>query len=149
MRSVHGLAGASAPATWHRGSSSLVEAFPAFDSAAPGIHGVIDRSNRALNGTDGTLTGVAAVNQDFLHALYGTFPYVLGFGLLLTMILLTRAFRSVVLAAKAVVLNLFSLAASLGIVVLVFQQGHGSSLWGVGATGSTTPPLTPDNLPVL
>jgi len=138
MRSVDGLVGASAPADWHRGSTSLVEAFPAFDSAAPGIHGVIGRSNRALNGTDGTLTGVAAVNQDFLHALYGTFPYVLGFVLLLTMILLTRAFRSVVLAAKAVVLNLFSLAASLGIVVLVFQQGHGSSLWGVGATGSIT-----------
>src|SRR3954452_10607752 len=138
MRTVSGLVGALAPAAWHRGSTSLVEAFPAFDSAAPGIHGVIDRSNRALNGTDGTLTGVAAVNQDFLHALYGTVPYVLGFVLLLTMILLTRAFRSVVLAAKAVVLNLFSLAAALGIVVLVFQQGHGSSLWGVGATGSIT-----------
>jgi putative drug exporter of the RND superfamily len=138
IRSVDGLEGASAPAGWHRGSTSLVEAFPAFDSAAPGIHGVIDRSNRALKGTDGTLTGVAAVNQDFLHALFGTFPYVLGFVLLLTMILLTRAFRSVVLAAKAVLLNLFSLAAALGIVVLVFQQGHGSSLWGVGATGSIT-----------
>src|SRR3954465_8043468 len=138
MRTVSGLVGASAPADWHRGSTSFVEAFPAFDSAAGGIRGVIDRSNVALERTGGTLTGVAAVNQDFLHALYGTFPYVLGFVLLLTMILLTRAFRSVVLAAKAVVLNLFSLAASLGIVVLVFQQGHGSSLWGVGATGSIT-----------
>src|SRR6059058_1185891 len=38
MRSVKGLAGASAPAAWHRGSTSLVEAFPAFDSAASGIH---------------------------------------------------------------------------------------------------------------
>jgi len=138
LRSVSGLVGVSAPAAWHRGTTSLVEAFPAFDSAAPAIGGVIDRSNRALNGTDGTLTGVAAVNQDFLHALYGTFPYVLGLVLLLTMVLLTRAFRSVVLAAKAVVLNLFSLGAAFGVVVLVFQQGHGSSLWGVGATGSIT-----------
>src|SRR5439155_21043028 len=45
----------SAPAEWHRGSTSLVEAFPAFDSADSGIHGVIDRSHRALAGTDGTL----------------------------------------------------------------------------------------------
>ena len=138
MRTVTGLAGVSAPASWHRGSTSLVEAFPAFDSAASGIGGVIDRSHRALKGSAGALTGVAAVNQDFLHALYGTFPYVIGFVLLLTLILLTRAFRSVVLAAKAVVLNLFSLGAAFGVVVLVFQQGHGSSLWGVGATGSIT-----------
>ena len=138
LRQVSGLAGVSAPAAWHRGSASLVEAFPAFDSAAPAIHGVIDRSNRALKGTTGTLTGVAAVNQDFLHALYGAFPYVIGLVLLLTLILLTRAFRSVVLALKAVVLNLFSLGAAFGVVVLVFQQGHGSSLWGVGATGSIT-----------
>ena len=138
LRQVSGLAGVSAPAAWHRGSTSLVEAFPAFDSAAPAIHGVIDRSNRALEGTSGTLTGVAAVNQDFLHALYGTFPYVIALVLLLTLILLTRAFRSVVLAVKAVLLNLFSLAAAFGVVVLVFQEGHGSSLWGVGATGSIT-----------
>jgi len=105
---------------------------------ALGIGGVIDRSHQALKGTAGTLTGVAAVNQDFLHALYGTFPYVIGFVLLLTLILLTRAFRSVVLAVKAVVLNLFSLGAAFGVVVLVFQEGHGSSLWGVGATGSIT-----------
>ena len=133
-----GIVRAAAPAAWHRGSTSLVEAFPAIDGAAPGIRGVIDRTNAALKGTDGTLTGVAAVDRDFLHALFGTFPYVLGLVLLLTLILLTRAFRSVVLAVKAVVLNLFSLAAAFGIVVLVFQQGHGSTLWGVGATGSIT-----------
>ena len=138
MRTVDGVIGASAPADWHRGSTSLVEAFPAFDSSAAGIHGVIDRSHRALAGTSGTLTGVAAVNQDFLHALYGTFPYVIAIVLLLTLILLTRAFRSPVLAAKAVVLNLLSLGAAFGVVVLVFQEGHGSSLWGVGATGSIT-----------
>ena len=135
---VNGIVGASAPSNWHRGTTSLVEAFPSFDSAAPGIQGVIDRSHAALKGTGGTLTGVAAVNQDFLHALYGTFPYVIGLVLLLTMILLTRAFRSPVLAAKAVVLNLLSLGAAFGVVVLVFQQGHGSSLWGIGATGSIT-----------
>jgi RND superfamily putative drug exporter len=138
MRGVRGVVGAAAPATWKVGDTSLVEAFPAIDGAAPGIQAIVDRSNAALRGTDGTLTGVTAVGRDFLHALFGTFPYVVGLILLLTFVLLTRAFRSVVLALKAVVLNLFSLGAAFGIVVFIFQEGHGSRLWDVGATGSLT-----------
>ena len=57
---------------------------------------------------------------------------------LLTLILLTRAFRSLVLAVKAAVLNLLSLAASFGVIVLVFQQGHGSQLWNLPSSGSIT-----------
>ena len=138
LRTVPGVVGASAPPDWHRGSNSLVEAFPAIDGSAPGIQAVIDRANGGLDGTDGTLTGIAAVDRDFLHALFGSFPYVIALVLLLTLILLTRAFRSVVLAIKAVVLNLLSLAAAFGIVVFVFQQGHGSSLWNIEATQSIT-----------
>jgi len=70
--------------------------------------------------------------------LFSSFPYALALVLFLTLILLTRAFRSVVLAVKAVLLNLVSLAAAFGIVVFVFQQGHGSSLWGIAATQSIT-----------
>src|SRR4051794_29039438 len=138
VRDLRGVAGATAPADWHRGDTSLVEAFPTIDGAAPGIQAIIDRVNSALDGTPGTVTGVAAVNQDFLHALFDSFPYVLAIVLLLTFVLLTRAFRSVVLAIKAVFLNLMSLAAAFGIVVLVFQRGHGSQLWDVGATGAIT-----------
>jgi RND superfamily putative drug exporter len=138
LRDLPGIVGATTPTDWHRGDTSLVEAFPTIDGAAPGIHTIVDRVNAALDGTPGTLTGVAAVDQDFLHALFGSFPYVLAIILLLTFVLLTRAFRSVVLAIKAVLLNLMSLAAAFGIVVLVFQQGHGSQLWDVGATGAIT-----------
>jgi RND superfamily putative drug exporter len=63
---------------------------------------------------------------------------VLGFVLILTLILLTRAFRSIVLAIKAAILNLVSLAAAFGIVVFVFQEGHGSSLWNISATQAIT-----------
>ena len=76
---------ATAPPTWHRGPNSLVEAFPAIDGAAPGIQTIIDRANTALRGTNGTLTGIAAVDRDFLHALFGSFPYVLAGILLLTL----------------------------------------------------------------
>ena len=136
LRTVPGIVGATAPAAWHRGETSFVEAFPAIDGAAPGIQTIVDRANDALEGTNGTLTGVAAVDRDFLHALFGSFPYVLALVMLLTLILLTRAFRSIVLAVKAVVLNVISLAAAFGIVVFVFQWGHGSSLWNIDATQS-------------
>ena len=138
LAAVPGIVGAAAPPEWRRGQASFVEAFATIDGAAPGIQGTIDRANASLEGTEGTLTGIAAVDRDFLHALFGSFPYAIGLVLLLTLILLTRAFRSPVLAVKAVLLNLLSLAAAFGIVVVVFQQGHGSSLWGVEASQAIT-----------
>ena len=65
-----------------------------------------------------------------MHAIYGNFPYVLAFVMILTLILLARAFRSIVLPIKAVFLNLLSLAAAFGIVVIIFQEGHGSVVSG-------------------
>ena len=67
--------------------------------------------------------------------MYGKFPFVLLFVLILTYILLARAFRSLLLPLKAVILNLVSLGAAYGIVVFVFQEGHGSdAIWGIQAT---------------
>ena len=102
VRTVDGVVGAEAPSTWRRGPDSLVEAFPAVDGAAPGIQSIVNRVNDSLDGTDGTLGGVAAVDRDFVHAIYGNFPYVLAFVMILTLILLARAFRSIVLPIKAV-----------------------------------------------
>src|SRR5438045_4271310 len=138
LRAVPGVVGATAPPGWKRGPNSFVEGFAGIDGAAPGIQGIVDRANASLKGTNGSLTGIAATDRDFLHARFGSFPYALALVLLLTLILLTRAFRSIVLAVKAVVLNLVSLAAAFGIIVFVFQQGHGASLWNLGATHSMT-----------
>jgi len=139
-RAVPGIVGATVPPGpgWHRGQDTLVEAFPAIDGAAPGIQGVINNVNSALEGTSGTLGGVPAVDRDFVHAVYGNFVYVLAFVLVLTLVLLTRAFRSIVLPIKAVILNLVSLGATYGIIVFIFQKGHGSSLWNISATGAIT-----------
>jgi RND superfamily putative drug exporter len=130
--------GGVAPPGWHNGQNSLVEAFPAVDGAAPQIQGIVDRVNASLKGTTGTLGGPSAVDRDFVHAVYGNFPYVLAFVIILTLILLTRAFRSIVLPIKAALLNLVSLGAAFGIIVFVFQDGHGSSLWNITATGAIT-----------
>jgi RND superfamily putative drug exporter len=81
--------------------------------------------------------GNTAQAKDFVHAVYGNFPLMLGLIAILTFLLLARAFRSVVLAAKAVVLNVVSLGAAYGFLVLFWQQGHGSNLvYGVPSTGS-------------
>ncbi len=133
LRTVPGIVAATAPHDWRWGGDSIIEAFPAIDGAAGGIQSVVDRVHHTLKGTSATLDGTAAADRELVHALYGNFPYVLTFVLVLTMILLARAFRSLVLAVKAALLNLISLAAAFGIVVFVFQDGHGSTLWNIDA----------------
>jgi putative drug exporter of the RND superfamily len=140
LRATPGIAGAVAPASWRRGGDSLVEAFPAEDGASTGAKHTIAAVRDELDGTDATLGGVAAEDRDFVRAVYSNFPYVLGFVILLTYLLLARAFRSLVLPLKAVVLNLVSLGAAYGIIVFIFQKGHGSeAIWNVHATQSIIP----------
>jgi putative drug exporter of the RND superfamily len=93
--------------------------------------------NAAGDSTRVTLGGVPPEDRDFVHAVYGKFPYVLTFVILLTFLLLMRAFRSILLPLKAVVLNLVSLGAAYGIIVFIFQWGHGSdAIWGVPGTNA-------------
>jgi putative drug exporter of the RND superfamily len=140
LRATEGVAAAVAPPGWRRGSSSLIEAFPTNDGASKPVRSTIKRVQNELKDTDATLGGVAAEDRDFVKAVYSNFPYVLGFVVLLTFILLARAFRSLLLPLKAVILNLVSLAAAYGIIVFIFQQGHGSeAIWGVHATQSIIP----------
>jgi RND superfamily putative drug exporter len=139
LRSVDGVAGVVAPAAWRRDGYALVEAFPSADGAAKSVRSTITRVKHALP-QNASLGGVAPEDRDFVHAVYGNFPYVLGFVVLLTFLLLTRAFRSLLLPLKAVILNLVSLGAAFGIIVFVFQFGHGSdAIWGVPATQSIIP----------
>jgi RND superfamily putative drug exporter len=140
VRRVRGVQGAVAPPDWRKGPDSLVEAFPNADGAASSTRGTIKRVRADLKGTDGSLGGVAGEDRDFVAAVYSNFPYVLGFVVLLTFILLARAFRSILLPIKAVVLNLISLLAAYGIIVFIFQDGHGSkAIWGVNATHAIIP----------
>jgi RND superfamily putative drug exporter len=139
-----GIVGASAPPAWRKGGDGLVEAFGSVDGNARAArdtistlrHDVLPRVQSELpNGERVTLGGTPAETRDFISAVYGKFPYVLLFVLTLTFVLLMRAFRSVVLPLKAVILNLVSLGAAYGIVVFIFQDGHGSeAIWNIHAT---------------
>ncbi len=142
LRATPGIVAAVAPTgpQWRKGGDSIVEAFPNVDGSSKHIQSLVTRVHRTLNGTDATLGGIAPADRDFVHAVYGNFPYVLGFVVLLTILLLMRAFRSIVLPIKAALLNLISLGAAFGIIVFIFQLGHGSNaIWGVPATQSIIP----------
>jgi trehalose monomycolate/heme transporter len=74
------------------------------------------------------LTGAPAFGVDFVDTAYSAFPWLVLAVLILSYLLLLRAFRSVILPLKAVLLNLLSVSATYGVLVLVFQDGLHSSL---------------------
>jgi uncharacterized membrane protein YdfJ with MMPL/SSD domain len=82
-------------------------------------------------GGDVLLSGAPAFGVDFIDKAYGAFPWLLLAVLVVSYLLLLRAFRSVVLPAKAVVMNLLSVAATYGVLVLVFQEGWGQDVVGL------------------
>ena len=68
---------------------------------------------------------------DFIDSAYGAFPWLVLAVLLLTYLALMRAFRSLLLPLKAVVLNLLAIAATYGLIVIVFKYGIGAELLGL------------------
>jgi uncharacterized membrane protein YdfJ with MMPL/SSD domain len=74
--------------------------------------------------------GTSSENIDYFDSVIDPAPFVIAFVLLLTFVLLTVVFRSVVVAATAVGLNLLSVGAAYGLLVLVFQEGFGADLLG-------------------
>ena len=86
----------------------------------------------AFAGTDAKVYvgGDTAENIDYFDSVVDPAPVVLAFVLGLTFVLLTLVFRSVVIAAKGLLLNLLSVGAAYGILVLVFQHGYGADLLG-------------------
>ncbi len=79
--------------------------------------------------------GFAAAGVDEEDALEGAFPRMVALILLVTVIMLALAFRSLLVPLKAVVMNLLSVAGAFGLIVLVFQWGHGVSVFG-GTAGT-------------
>jgi RND superfamily putative drug exporter len=84
--------------------------------------------------------GIPALNADYQTIVVKHFVPVMTMVVVATLLALLAGFRSLFAAVKAIALNLFSVAASFGALVLVFQDGHGSRLLGVpGGTGSVFP----------
>ena len=87
---------------------------------------------QAFEGTDTSVlvTGFTARNRDFLEIVSDYTPFIFAFVLGLSFVLLMMVFRSIVVPLKAVIMNLLSVGAAYGVIVLVFQMGVGASIFG-------------------
>jgi uncharacterized membrane protein YdfJ with MMPL/SSD domain len=91
-----------------------------------------------VEGVTANVTGDAASSEDFASQLTSRLPLIFAFVFGLAFLLLLVTFRSIVIPIKAIILNLFSIGAAYGILVVVFQNGHLESLLGFTSIGGVT-----------
>jgi RND superfamily putative drug exporter len=106
---------------------------PSGDRAVAAVRDLRDHIiPRAFEGTDGEVLvgGTTSENIDYFDSVIGPAPWVIALVLGLTLVFLTVVFRSLVIAATSVLLNLLSVGAAYGLLVLVFQHGFGAGLFG-------------------
>jgi len=129
------------------GDAGLLSLVPREGVSPAAMAGLVRELRRAdpaaLTGLDGArlqVGGLPAFNVDYDDAVAGRFGGVVALVIGATLLALFFAFRSVLIPLKAVALNLLSVGAAFGALVLVFQDGHGASWVGLtGATGSVFP----------
>jgi RND superfamily putative drug exporter len=143
LRELAGISAAVLPAgrAGSRGSTSDIIAIPAQATVNNTTLAPVRLVEARFGHVPGVIgvTGEGPIEQDYSHAVFGHFPEMFAVIAVLTFLLLARAFRSVVLATKAVLLNLLSLAATFGLLTWFWQEGHGSqAIFGVPATGAIT-----------
>ncbi len=125
----------------NRDGTTVLLAIPRTETVNSGSLQPVSAVRDAVRSTPGVIgvAGDGAIELDYQNAVFGSFPLMFAVIALLTILLLARAFRSVVLAVKAVLLNLISMAAAFGVMTWFWQQGHGSSaVFGIPATGAIT-----------
>ena len=139
LSKVDGVHGAVAPnsSQWRRGGSAEVLAFPVDDDSTSAGRATLDRvrNDGARRGPDVRVGGLPAENDDFINAVYGGFPLMIALIALVTFVLLARAFRSLLLPLKAVILNVASVAAAWGVLL-----SCGSTATGRTCCGALMPP---------
>jgi uncharacterized membrane protein YdfJ with MMPL/SSD domain len=100
---------------------------------------VVPQTVGALPDVEAGVTGLTAEWKDQQDQMKSKLPFVVGFVLIFAFVLMLVAFRSIVVALKAIVLNLLSVAAAYGVLVLVFQHGFGKGLLGFSSTAGIAP----------
>jgi uncharacterized membrane protein YdfJ with MMPL/SSD domain len=142
LAALPGIRTAVAPAgdAWRRAGTALISVQPAAEPASPAGTAAIGRVRSFTEHVAGArVGGPGPALLDENHAYYGRFPLLLAALAVITIVLLARAFGSLLLPVKAVALNLISVGATYGVIVLVWQHGYGSrAIWGLPATGAIT-----------
>jgi RND superfamily putative drug exporter len=126
-------------ASFRHGADTLLSVIPYEEGNTAAGRALIGTLRGRLAGVPGGVAvgGNTAELADFNNGVYGNFPLLLTVLALVVFVMIARSLRSVALALKAVVLNVISLGAAYGFLVLFWQQGHGSKLvYGVPAVGA-------------
>jgi uncharacterized membrane protein YdfJ with MMPL/SSD domain len=100
---------------------------------------IVPETVGALPNTEAGVTGLTASWKDQADEIKSMLPPVVAFVLLLAFVLMLVAFRSIVIALKAILLNLLSVASAYGVLELVFQHGVGKGLLGFSSTAGIDP----------
>ncbi len=127
--------------TWRKPGSAVVQVLPDRELVDMQAAEVVKRIRDVVDDIDGVVgvAGPGATVLDYSDAVFARFPLVMGLIALVTFLLLVRAFRSLLLPLKAVLLNVLSVAATFGFVVLFWQKGYGSeAVFDITATGAVT-----------
>jgi RND superfamily putative drug exporter len=143
LKGVDGVAFAAFPddPAWAKDGTALVEVFPTEETVDLKQAEVVPRIRDAIEDVPGVVgvAGTGATVRDYTEAVFKRFPLVMALIALVTFLLLVRAFRSLLLPLKAVVLNVLSVAATFGFVVWFWQHGHGSdAVFDIVPTGAIT-----------
>jgi RND superfamily putative drug exporter len=130
---------------WRLGETALVAVLPDEEASSTNGRRLTERLRAEADSSEDSLGGSVQIggqpagSADGFEAIYDNFPLMLVAITVVTYVLLVRAFRSLLLPLKAVILNALSIGAAYGVLVLVWQNGWGSELiWGIEASGSIT-----------
>ncbi|WP_199039287.1 MMPL family transporter [Glycomyces salinus] len=146
MQALERLDGVTAvtPAGEDGDATLLAVAYDA-DSFSSEARELVEEIRSLDTGAEIAVAGGPADLVDMFEAIVDALPAMVGYIVAVTMIVLFLAFGSIILPVKAVLMNLVSLAAAMGVVVWIFQEGHLSGLLGFTPTGY----LSPSNLVLM
>jgi RND superfamily putative drug exporter len=140
LRSTAGIASVAAPRLNPTGSAAAVVAFPTTSPQSAQTSSLVSRLRDEVippiersTGARIFVGGATAAQVDFAHVLSSKLPVFIAVVIALAALLLLIVFRSLVIPVQAAVMNLLSIAASLGVVQAVFERGWLSNLFGVQA----------------
>jgi RND superfamily putative drug exporter len=134
LQKTPGVGGVQPPTTNSGGTTAVIAVIPTTSPSSAQTEDLVNRiRNDVLAGQDEQtyLVGTTAGYVDFTEKVAGRMLWLIGAVVLLALILLTLAFRSLAIGIKAALLNLLSVGAAYGVIVAVFQWGWGSSLVGI------------------
>ncbi|MFI7062170.1 MMPL family transporter [Kribbella sp. NPDC050124] len=137
LQKTQGVAAVQPPSTNQAGTTAAISVVPTTSPSSADTEDLVNRiRSDVLPGVGGTtyVVGTVAGYVDFTEKVAGRMLWLIGAVVLLALILLTVAFRSIVIGLKAAILNLLSVGAAYGVIVAVFQWGWGSSLVGIDET---------------